>query len=95
MNPSPRNPIFPAKKCTNQLLVALIFIYNYYYLLRLQLKYNFAYHYYLDKERNIIENYFYLGYKYDLILFLLKNEHGIEMTVRTLKRCLKSYRLSR
>ncbi len=77
------------------LLVALIFICNYYYLLRLELKYNFAYHYYLDRERNIVENYFHLGYKYDLIVSLLKNEHGIEMTVRTLKRRLKSYQLSR
>jgi hypothetical protein len=77
------------------LLVPLIFICNYYYLLRLELKYNFAYHYYLDRERNIIENYFHLGYKYDLIVSLLKSEHGMEMTVRTLKRFLKSYRLSR
>ena len=50
---------------------------------------------YLDNERRIIENYFHLGFKYDLITHLLKNEHGIEMTVRTLKRRLKSYQLSR
>ena len=50
---------------------------------------------YLDNERRIIGNYFHLGFKYDLITHLLKNEHGIEMTVRTRKRRLKSYQLSR
>ena len=31
-------------------------------------------------ERRVIEYYFHLGYKYELITELLKNEHGIEMT---------------
>ena len=48
-----------------------------------------------ENEREIIENYFHAGYKYDLIVCLLMKKHGIEMTVRTLKRRLKSYHLSR
>ncbi len=49
----------------------------------------------MDVEREVIEHYFHLGYKYELITQLLKNQHGIEMSVRTLKRRLCDYQLFR
>ena len=49
----------------------------------------------MDVEREVIEHYFHLGYKYDLITQLLKNRHGIEISIRTLKRRLNSYQLFR
>ena len=54
-----------------------------------------AFVYPIDNEQKVIESYFNHGYKYDHIVSLLKSEHGIEMPVRTLKRRLKSYNLSR
>ena len=49
----------------------------------------------MDVEREVIEHYFHLGYKYKLITQLLKNIHGIEMSLRTLKRRLYDYQLFR
>ena len=49
----------------------------------------------MDVERDIIQRYFHLGYKYELITQLLKNQHNIEMSVRTLKRRLHDYQLFR
>jgi hypothetical protein len=51
--------------------------------------------FYVENEHKIIEQYFHLGYKYEHIILLLKSEHGLNMNVRTLKRRLKSYNLSR
>jgi hypothetical protein len=48
-----------------------------------------------DSEREIIENYFHLGYKYDIIVQLLKDRHNIVMNVRTLKRKLALLKLKR
>ena len=48
----------------------------------------------IDNKQKVIESYFNYGYKYDPIVSLLKSEHGIEMSVRTLKKCLKLYSLS-
>ena len=45
----------------------------------------------MDVERDIIQRYFHLGYKYELITQLLKNQHNTEMSVRTLKRRLHDY----
>ena len=41
---------------------------------------------FLDPEREIIERYFHLGYKYDVIINFLRSKHDICMNVRTLKR---------
>ena len=49
----------------------------------------------IDTEQEIIEKYFHCGYNYRLITCLLKNEHAIDMSVRTLKRRLKAYNLSK
>ena len=38
-----------------------------------------------DEQRNYIEYYFHLGYKYEDIVNLLNIYHGISMSVRTLK----------
>ena len=46
-------------------------------------------------EREIIQNYFYSGYSYEIITELLKQLHNINMSVRTLKRRLKDYGLRR
>ena len=43
---------------------------------------------FLDPEREIIEHYFHLGYKYDVIINFLRSKHDICMNVRTLKRRL-------
>ena len=56
---------------------------------------NFQFFSVTDSERRIIEHYFHLGYKYDIIICLLKNEHGIQMDLRTLKRRLKFYNLNK
>ena len=45
----------------------------------------------VDNEQKIIEQYFHLGYKYEVIIQLLKNEHDIDMNLRTLKRRLENY----
>ena len=50
---------------------------------------------FLDPEREIIERYFHLGYKYDVISNLLRSKHDICMNVRTLKRRHVKYKLSR
>ena len=49
--------------------------------------------FFIDTEQEIIEKYFHCGYDYRLITF--NNEHGIDMSVRTLKRWLKAYNLSK
>lgn len=49
----------------------------------------------LDPEREIIERYFHLGYKYNVIINFLRSKHDICMNVRTLKRRLVKYKLSR
>ncbi len=49
----------------------------------------------VDNEEEIIERYFHLGYKYEVITDLLKNEHGLNMSVRMLKRRLKLHNLTR
>jgi hypothetical protein len=46
-----------------------------------------------DEQRNYIEYYFHLGYKYEDIVNLLNIYHGISMSVRTLKRRLLQYDL--
>ena len=43
-----------------------------------------------DSEQRIIEHYFHLGYKYEIITHLLRDKHGLEMNVRTLKRRLSA-----
>jgi uncharacterized membrane protein len=48
-----------------------------------------------DEERNYIEYYFHLGYKYEDIVKLLGIYHGVSMTVRTLKRKLQKYNLKK
>ena len=48
----------------------------------------------IDNEQKATESYFNHGYKYDHIVSLLKSEHGIEMSVRTLTRRLMLYNLS-
>ncbi len=49
----------------------------------------------LDTEQEIIQKYFHRGYDYRLITCLLKNEHSINISVRTLKRRLKACNLSK
>ena len=49
----------------------------------------------VDRERDIIEQYFHLGYKYDVIGSLMRSRHDLCMDVRTLKRRLAKYKLSR
>ncbi len=48
-----------------------------------------------DEERNYIEYYFHLGYKYEDIVKLLGIYHGVSMTVHTLKRKLQKYNLKK
>ena len=48
-----------------------------------------------DEERNYIEYYFHLGYKYEDIVKLLGIYHGVSMTVRTLRRKLQKYNLKK
>lgn len=48
-----------------------------------------------DEQRNYIEYYFHLGYKYEDIVNLLNIYHGISMSVRTLKRRLLKYDLKK
>jgi hypothetical protein len=48
-----------------------------------------------DPEKEVIERYFHLGYKYQTIVELLKNRHNITMTLRTLKRRLVKFKPSR
>jgi uncharacterized membrane protein len=50
---------------------------------------------YDDEERNYIEYYFHLGYKYEDIVKLLGIYHGVSMTVQTLKRKLQKYNLKK
>ena len=46
-------------------------------------------------ERAILESLFYKGYEYNEIINLLKAQHSMRMSMRTLKRRLKLYNLSR
>ena len=50
-----------------------------------------------DPEREIIEQYFHLGYTntYDVIVSFMGSRHDICMDVQTLKRSLVRYKLSR
>ncbi|KAJ7329000.1 hypothetical protein OS493_023288 [Desmophyllum pertusum] len=48
-----------------------------------------------DPERATIEHYFHLGYKYDVIISFMRSQHDICMDLRTLKRRLVKYNLSR
>ena len=48
-----------------------------------------------DEEKNFIEYYFHLGYKYNDIVNLLDVYHGVTMSVRTLKRRLQGYGLKK
>ena len=48
-----------------------------------------------DQERNVIEYYFHLGYKYEDIVNLLDAYHGISVSTRTLKRKLLMYNLKK
>ena len=50
---------------------------------------------FVDPEREVIERYFHLGYKYDVIIKFLRTKHDICLNVRTLKRRLVKYKLSR
>ena len=45
--------------------------------------------------REIVERHFHLVYKYDVIINFLRSKHDIYMNVRTLKRKLVKYKLSR
>ena len=49
---------------------------------------------FIDSERAIIEHYFHLGYKYDVIIGFMRSQHDICMDLRTLKRRLVKYNLS-
>ena len=42
-------------------------------------------------EKEIIFSYFNVGYRYEAIVMFLRLYHGINMSIRTLKRRLKSY----
>ena len=55
----------------------------------------YYFHFIPDNEQKIIEQHFHCGYKYNLITCLLKNEQGINISVRSLKRRLRSYNLSK
>ena len=44
---------------------------------------------------DIITDYFYRGYQYGPIVGLLKKHHGVQMSVRTLKRKLREFGLKR
>lgn len=54
---------------------------------------NFEYN--RDNIDNIIEEYFYRGYRYRDIVGLLAKHHGVQIHVRTLKRKLKELGLKR
>ena len=47
------------------------------------------------KEQEVIQYYFYSGLKYKDIVIVLSEHHGIHMSVRTLKRRLKEYDLTK
>lgn len=51
--------------------------------------------FFIDPEREITEHYFHLGYRYDVIISFMRSRHDICMHVRTLKRRLAKYKLSR
>ena len=46
-------------------------------------------------ERDVIEHYFHLGYTNEIILEFLKRFHHIKISLRTLKRRLRSFGLRR
>lgn len=48
-----------------------------------------------EDERILLESLFYKGYEYQEILQILRTQHGIELSLSTLKRKLKDYNLSR
>ena len=48
-----------------------------------------------SNEKRLIENYFYSGYEYNVIVHLLGKFHGIFISLSTLKRQMKIYRLRR
>ena len=47
------------------------------------------------EEEEVIAYYFYRGFQYEEIVMFLEKHHGITMSMRTLKRRLKSYGLQR
>lgn len=49
----------------------------------------------MEDEREIIYNYFNLGYENEVILQFLADYHGIRMSLSTLKRRLRDYGLKR
>ena len=49
----------------------------------------------MKDEREIIHNYFNLGYENEVILQFLADYHGIRMSLSTLKRRLRDYGLKR
>ena len=48
-----------------------------------------------DSEESLIRYYFFRGFEYKEIILLLLKNHGIEMSLRTLKRRIKSCGLRR
>ena len=49
----------------------------------------------MDDEREVIHNYFNLGYESEVILQFLAEYHGIRISLSTLKRRLRDYGLKR
>ena len=49
----------------------------------------------VQREEETIREYFKKGFTYDEILALLDKYHGIRMSIATLKRLIKEYRLKR
>ena len=49
----------------------------------------------MENEREIIHNYFNLGYENEVILQFLADYHGIRTSLSTLKRRLRDYGLNR
>ena len=48
-----------------------------------------------EDERMLLESLFYKGYEYEEILYMLKNQHNITISLSTLKRKLRQYNLHR
>jgi hypothetical protein len=46
-------------------------------------------------DREALEKYFYMGFKYPTIIEFLRKFHGINMSLRTLKRRLQLFGLNR
>ena len=48
-----------------------------------------------EDERMLLESLFYKGYEYEEILYMLRNQHNITISLSTLKRKLRQYNLHR